>query len=76
MAIVGFSSITSTLNINIEFTLMVLYAEDIMKKNCQIVDGNTSAFEGSKMMAEKQQGYIIVGNENIPAGIVTLVYNQ
>ena len=50
---------------------MVLYAEDIMRKNCQIVDGNTSAFEGSKMMAEKQQGYIIVGNENIPAGIVT-----
>ena len=50
---------------------MVLYAEDIMRKNCQIVDGNTSALEGSKMMAEKQQGYIIVGNENIPAGIVT-----
>jgi CBS domain-containing protein len=50
---------------------MVLYAEDIMKKNCQMVDGITSALEGSIMMAEQQQGYIVVGTDKTPEGIVT-----
>jgi len=42
-----------------------------MGKNCQIVSGDKSALEGSKLMAERQQGYIIVGNDKIPEGIVT-----
>ena len=50
---------------------MVLYAEDIMRKNCQIINGNTSALEGSKHMAENREGYIIVGDGKIPEGIVT-----
>ncbi|AGO61761.1 CBS domain-containing protein [Ferroplasma acidarmanus] len=50
---------------------MVLYAEDIMRKNCQIINGNTSALEGSKHMAANREGYIIVGDGKIPEGIVT-----
>jgi CBS domain-containing protein len=50
---------------------MVLYAEDIMKKNCHIIDGSISAFEGSRIMAEKQQGYVIIGTDNVPEGIAT-----
>jgi CBS domain-containing protein len=50
---------------------MVLYAEDIMRKDCLIVSGDKSSLEGSKLMAERQQGYIIVGNNKIPEGIVT-----
>ena len=30
---------------------MVLYAEDIMRKDCQIVEGNMNTLEGSKIMA-------------------------
>ncbi|WP_337861193.1 CBS domain-containing protein [Ferroplasma sp.] len=65
------SSSSFSLNINTEYTNMVLYAEDIMRKNCQIVDGSISAFEGSRIMAEKQQGFVIIGKENVPEGIVT-----
>lgn len=50
---------------------MVLYAEDIMRKDCHIVDGNMDALKGSNIMAEKQQGFLIIGNGKIPEGIVT-----
>ncbi len=50
---------------------MVLYAEDIMNKDCQIVSGDTSALDGSKIMAANLQGYIIVGTGKVPGGIVT-----
>ena len=50
---------------------MVLYAEDIMRKDCQIVEGNMNTLEGSKIMAEKQQGFLIIGSGKVPEGIVT-----
>jgi CBS domain-containing protein len=50
---------------------MVLYAEDIMRKDCQIVEGDMNALEGSNIMAEKQQGFLIIGSGMVPEGIVT-----
>ncbi len=50
---------------------MVLYAEDIMRKNKEILDGNTSALQASIIMSEKHNGYVIVGKDNVPEGIVT-----
>ena len=50
---------------------MVLYAEDIMRKDFQIVEGDINALEGSNIMAEKKQGFLIIGSGKIPEGIVT-----
>ena len=50
---------------------MVLYAEDIMRKDCQVVDGNMNALAGSNIMAERQQGFLIIGTNKVPEGIVT-----
>ena len=50
---------------------MVLYAEDIMRKDCQVVDGNMNALAGSNIMAERQQGFLIIGTDKVPEGIVT-----
>ncbi len=62
---------TLNLYINQEYIIMVLYAEDIMRKNDEIMDGNISALNASIIMAEKHNGYVIVGDNNIPEGIVT-----
>ncbi|MEM0140084.1 MAG: CBS domain-containing protein [Ferroplasma sp.] len=50
---------------------MVLYGEDIMNTDCQIVDGNISAYEASLIMSENRNGYIIIGTGKTPSGIVT-----
>ncbi len=50
---------------------MVLYAEDIMRKNGEMLDENVSALKASVVMSEKHNGYVIVGSNNIPKGIVT-----
>ncbi len=42
-----------------------------MRKNKEILDGNTSALQASIIMSEKHNGYVIVGSDNVPEGIVT-----
>ncbi len=42
-----------------------------MRKNKEILDGNTSALQASIIMSEKHNGYVIVGKDNVPEGIVT-----
>ncbi len=64
-------SISLILNIHQRYVIMVLYAEDIMRKNIGIFDENLSASEGAKIMASEHTGFIIVGNNNIPIGIIT-----
>ena len=42
-----------------------------MRENKEILDGNISALQASIIMSEKHNGYVIVGNDNVPEGIVT-----
>ena len=63
--------ISLILNIHQKYLIMVLYAEDIMRKNIRIFDENLSASEGARIMASNHTGFIIVGKNNVPEGIVT-----
>ncbi|AAT43125.1 CBS domain-containing protein [Picrophilus oshimae] len=50
---------------------MVLYAEDIMHRDNRVYDPDTDCLTASKIMSDERHGYIIIGKNGKPEGIIT-----
>ena len=50
---------------------MVIYAQDIMRRVNNTVQGNLTARQAAKLMANDQTGFLIVKLDNGRSGIIT-----
>ncbi|HUI86420.1 MAG TPA: CBS domain-containing protein [Nitrososphaerales archaeon] len=50
---------------------MVLYAKDIVEKDCIALPGSATVLDAAETMTTKRHGFVLIGAPNRPEGMVT-----
>ncbi len=50
---------------------MVLYAKDIVEKDCIVLPGGTTVLEAAESMRDRRHGFVLIGASSRPEGMVT-----